>query len=147
MVESRPVPDLSIFDLPSLKLWLGVGRCLCLNTDGGEHRASESLQPNPTTMSTIPTLRLAVCLYPDLTPLDFIGPTEVFVLLEPKIIQAHLEMYPTLPPVQIEATYFSHNREPVAGDVGPRLIPQRTYGEVLESFEQYDLILVPGGAS
>ena len=98
-------------------------------------------------MSTTPTLRLAICMFPNLTLLDFIGPVQVLGLLQPKIIQAHTELYPMLPSIQIETTYFSHDRTPVVGDVGPGLIPQRTYGEVLENFEQYDLILVPGGAS
>ena len=99
-------------------------------------------------MSTAPpTLRLAVCLFPDLTILDFVGPVQVFGALEPRIIQAYGALYPTSPPVQVEVTYFSHDRAPVIGDVGPGLIPQRTYGEVLDNFEQYDLILVPGGAS
>lgn len=112
-----------------------------------EYRASGSLQVVSSTVMSTTTLRLAVCLFPDLTPLDFLGPVQVLGLLEPKNIQAHRGLYPTLPSVQIEATYFSHNREPVVGDVGPGLIPQRTYGEVLENFEQYDLVLVPGGAS
>lgn len=97
--------------------------------------------------ATPPTLRLAVCLFPDLTLLDFVGPVQVFGKLEPKNIQANAAFYPKLPPVQIEATYFSHSRAPVVGDVGPGLIPQRTYREALENFEQYDLILVPGGVS
>ena len=98
-------------------------------------------------MSAPPTLRLAICLFPDLTLLDFIGPAQVLGTLEPKTIQAYRTFYPTLPPVQVEATYFSHNLEPVFGDVGPGLIPQKTYEEVLDNFEQYDLILVPGGVS
>ena len=73
------------------------------------------------------------------------GPVTVLKILESRNIQAHATSYPTLPPVQIETTYFSHNRAPIIGDVGPDLIPQRTYGEVLENFEQFDLILVPGG--
>ena len=99
-------------------------------------------------MSTPPTLRLAVCLFPDLTLLDFIGPVQVLGMLQPKTVQALAPLYyPTLPTVQVEMTYFSHNRAPIVGDVGPALIPQRTYGEVLENFEQYDLVLVPGGMS
>jgi len=94
---------------------------------------------------TRPTLKLAVCLFPDLTLLDFVGPVQVLALLEPRNIQAHSSLFPMLPPVQVEATYFSHNREPVVGDAGPALIPQRTYGEVLDKFEQYDIVLVPGG--
>jgi hypothetical protein len=66
-------------------------------------------------------------------------------MLEPKNIQVLTALFPMLPPVHVEATYFSHNRAPVVGDAGPGLVPQRTYGEVLENFEQYDLILVPGG--
>ena len=98
-------------------------------------------------MSTVPTLRLAVCLFPDLTLLDFIGPVEFFGLLQPKSIQTHAALYPTPPPLQLEATYFSHDKTPVVGDVGPALIPQKTYKEVLENFEQYDLVLIPGGVS
>lgn len=97
--------------------------------------------------TTPPTLKLAVCLFPDVTLLDFIGPVQVLGLLQPKAIQARAALCPTSPPVQVEATYFSHNLAPIVGDVGPGLIPQRTYGEVLEKFEQYDLILVPGGMS
>lgn len=96
--------------------------------------------------STRPTLKLAVCLFPDLTLLDFAGPVQVFAFLEQKNIQAHSAIYPTLPPVQLEITYFSHNRDPVVGDAGPALAPQKTYGEVLDNFEQYDILLVPGGA-
>lgn len=93
-----------------------------------------------------PTLRLALCLFPNLTLLDFAGPAQVFALLEPKNIQAHSEIYPTLPSVQVQATYFSHTRGPVVGDAGPPLLPQKTYGDVLDNFEQYDILLVPGGA-
>ncbi|KAF9648219.1 class I glutamine amidotransferase-like protein [Thelephora ganbajun] len=92
-----------------------------------------------------PTLKLAVCLFPGLTILDFVGPVQVLGTLEPRKIRAGAAFYPMLPPVQVEATYFSHNREHVVGDVGPALVPQRTYEQVLENFEQYDLILVPGG--
>lgn len=97
--------------------------------------------------TTPPTLRLAVCLFPGLTILDFVGPVQILGVLEPRAIQTYGASYPTLPPVQVEATYFSHNREPVIGDAGPGLVPQRTYREVLDNFEQYDLILVPGGVS
>lgn len=97
-------------------------------------------------MSAIrPTLKLAVCLFPDLTLLDFAGPAQVFAMLDPKNIQAYSAMFPTLPPLQLETTYFSHNRETVVGDAGPALVPKRTYGEVLDDFEQYDILLVPGG--
>ena len=98
-------------------------------------------------MSTVPTLRLAVCLFPDLTLLDFIGPVQVFGLLQQKFIKALATLYPAPPTLQLEATYFSHDLTPVVGDVGPALIPQKTYKEVLENFEQYDLILIPGGES
>lgn len=97
-------------------------------------------------MSTaLPTLKLAVCLFPDLTLLDVAGPVQVFAMLEPKNIKAYSAMFPTFPPVQVETTYFSHNQEPVVGDAGPGLVPQKTYGEVLDNFKQYDIVLVPGG--
>jgi putative intracellular protease/amidase len=96
--------------------------------------------------STTPTLlKLAVCLFPDLTVLDFIGPMTVLKILESRNIETLKASYPMSPRVQIKTTHFSHDLAPVVGDVGPELIPQRTYGEVLANFEQYDLILVPGG--
>ena len=98
-------------------------------------------------MSTLPTLRLAVCLFPDVTPVDFIGPAQVFSLLQQRCIENLASLYPSPPILQIEATYFSHDLTPVVGDAGPALIPQKTYKEVLENFEQYDLILIPGGVS
>jgi len=99
-------------------------------------------------MTTTPqTLRLAICLFPSLTVLDFIGPVQILGALEPRNLKVHATFFPTLPlpSVRIEPTYFSHTREPVVGDAGPALVPQRTYSEVLDNFEQYDLILVPGG--
>lgn len=96
-------------------------------------------------MSTITTLRLAVCLFPDLTLLDFIGPVQLFGFLQQKKAQAFQALYPTLPPLRLEPTYFSHDQTPVVGDVGPAMIPQKTYKDVLENFEQYDVILIPGG--
>ena len=95
--------------------------------------------------TTRPTLKLAVCLFPGLTLLDFAGPVQVFAMLDPENIKAHSGLYPVFPPVQVVTTYFSHNREPVVADAGPRLLPHKTYGEVLENFEQYDIVLVPGG--
>lgn len=114
-----------------------------------ENFSNPTIHPrdNATRMTaTRPTLKLAVCLFPQVTLLDFIGPVEVLRKLESENIQAHSLSYPVLPPVQVKTTYFSHNRETIVGDVGPGLVPQKTYGEVLETFEQYDIILVPGGA-
>jgi len=95
----------------------------------------------------VPTLRLALCLYPGLTPIDFLGPAEVFLSLNPKSFKEHPKIFTTKPAVLVDVTYFSHNLEPVIGDVGPGFVPQRTYKQVLEKYEQYDLVLVPGSVS
>lgn len=91
-------------------------------------------------------LKLAYCLYPNLTILDFVGPAEFFAALEPRNNPLNPDSSKPSPP-QVEGTYFSHTLDPVVGEAGPALIPTRTYQEVLDKFEQYDIFLVPGGVS
>lgn len=89
------------------------------------------------------TLKLAVCLYTDMTNLDFGGPMELLSFLRPEVIQMGYLQTDYI----IEPTYLSYNRTPFRGSlVGPLITPDRAYDEVKEG-EQYDILLVPGGAS
>ncbi|KAI5895404.1 class I glutamine amidotransferase-like protein [Schizophyllum commune H4-8] len=93
-----------------------------------------------------PSLSVAVCLYPNLTALDYQGPIEFLAALsakaKPFIFKEQADALPTLGPF----VYLSHTLEPVApgfsGEAGPRMTPDKTYGEAKE---QFDILLVPGG--
>ncbi|KII87073.1 hypothetical protein PLICRDRAFT_176870 [Plicaturopsis crispa FD-325 SS-3] len=93
-------------------------------------------------------LRLAICLYPGVTVLDYQGPVELLGALDPTIMSGPYGMTlfgKNLPKYTIENTYFSHSLDPVKPLSGAQMIPSRTYSDALASGEQFDLILVPGG--
>ncbi|KAI4518404.1 class I glutamine amidotransferase-like protein [Schizophyllum commune Loenen D] len=95
---------------------------------------------------SFPSLSVAVCLYPNLTALDYQGPIEFLAALsakaKPFMFKEQADALPTLGPF----VYLSHTLEPVApgfsGEAGPRMTPDKTYGEAKE---QFDILLVPGG--
>jgi hypothetical protein len=88
-------------------------------------------------------LHLAVCLYPNVTALDYQGPIELLSFIS-------AGRYSTLDRLGIhsnyviDATYFSHSLEPVSPVAGPSVQASRTYDEV-KADEQFDILLVPGG--
>ncbi|KAL1716902.1 class I glutamine amidotransferase-like protein [Schizophyllum commune] len=93
-----------------------------------------------------PSLSVAVCMYNRMTSLDYQGPIEFLAALsaktKPYMFKEKADSLPTLGPF----TYLSHTLEPVApgyaGEAGPRLTPDKTFGEAKE---QFDIIMVPGG--
>ena len=90
------------------------------------------------------TLSLAVCLFDNVASTDFQGPAELFGFISPR-------GYPKRdwaiePAYLIDATYLSVTMDPVYTMSGPALVPSRTY-EQIEDDEQFDILLVPGGAS
>ncbi|KII87074.1 hypothetical protein PLICRDRAFT_112887 [Plicaturopsis crispa FD-325 SS-3] len=93
-------------------------------------------------------LRLAVCLYPVVTVLDYQGPVELFGGIDPTVLSGPygtLLFGENLPKYSIEITYFSHSLDPVKPLSGAPMIPSKTYSDALASGEQFDLVLVPGG--
>lgn len=92
-------------------------------------------------MSYSSPLRLAVCLFPDVTALDFQGPIELLGCITPKRLRMTGHRFKTLPSTSIEITYLSHNLEPVEPMTGPLLQINNTY----ETEEQFDILLIPGG--
>lgn len=86
------------------------------------------------------TLSLAICLFDQVTALDYQGPLELLGFLDPKNIKPDV---PT-PPYLLDITYLARTLEPVKAAAGPRALADRTYDAVADG-EQFDLILVPGG--
>ena len=84
---------------------------------------------------------MAVCLFPGVTVLDFTGPMELFSFLYPNRL-ARSSFGPS--PYTISATYLSISKEPVVSTSELVILPNKTYGEAVE---QYDILVVPGGAS
>jgi putative intracellular protease/amidase len=92
-------------------------------------------------------LRLAVCLFPEVTALDYQGPIEFLGSLSKKILE-NLTMASVLsemPKYCLDIEYLAATLEPVTQGSGPSAVPERTYDELIATKEQYDILLVPGG--
>jgi hypothetical protein len=87
------------------------------------------------------TLRLAVCLFPEVTALDYAGPVELLSFISSKNLQSPMSPFQTPPSHVIETTYLAYTLDPVEPSSGPLLVPSMTY----DTEEQFDIILVPGG--
>ena len=90
------------------------------------------------------TLSLAILLFKQVFALDFQGPNSLFSFLTPD--GDILKMLPHAPAYHIETSYFAETADPVDAAGGPKLVPTRTYASVKPG-EQFDMILIPGGAS
>lgn len=90
---------------------------------------------------SVTTLKVAVCLFTDVTNLDFVGPVELLSFLSPEPIK-HGYIKSDL---MLEPTYFHYDNKPFRGShVGPLVTPDRAYDD-LKDGEQFDIILIPGG--
>ena len=97
-------------------------------------------------MSTPQVLRLAVCLFPQVTALDYQGPIELLSFLSTENITQYKDTYfakTGLPKYAIEATYLAENLDPVKPLSGPLVNPDRTFEDAKD--DQFDIVLVPGG--
>lgn len=100
-------------------------------------------------MAETKTLRLAVCLFPNVTSLDFIGPVEIMSFLDPARVERSGTAFPIKQlPYHITTEYLNHTVDPVTPMAkGPELVTQRTYAYFNDSQnrEQFDILLIPGG--
>lgn len=87
-------------------------------------------------------LRLAVCLYPGLTALDYQGSVELFGFISSQSLNSGIGLLPLPQPYTIETTFLSHDMEPVEPSSGPRVLPNASY---IDNVGQFDIVLVPGG--
>jgi len=85
-------------------------------------------------------LRLAVCLYPGLTALDYQGPIELFGFISKKSVNDGIPLPEPLK-YTIEITFLSHDMNPVEPKSGPMILPNASY---TDPTGQYDIVLVPG---
>ena len=87
-------------------------------------------------------MRLAICLYPEVTSLDYQGPMQLFANLTAKYIPVLEKYFKTPPAVTIEPFYLAPTLDPIVPDSGPNVLPTATY----DTQDQFDIILVPGGS-
>ncbi|KAF9265639.1 class I glutamine amidotransferase-like protein [Marasmius fiardii PR-910] len=94
--------------------------------------------------SKIKVYRMAVCLYPGVTMLDFQGPVDILCSLSLKSRESTAQFAKTsLPDIAIEAEYLSHTTEPVTPYSGAQILPSMTYEQGLST--DFGIILIPGG--
>ncbi|KAF9070230.1 class I glutamine amidotransferase-like protein [Rhodocollybia butyracea] len=96
------------------------------------------------------TYRLAVCLYPGVTTLDYQGPIELLGLFSTTNRakpDSFLQSFKHLPEFAIDPEYLSHTREPVIPWAGPPALPTGTYTEAINAGTQFDIIMIPGGTT
>ncbi len=90
-------------------------------------------------------LSLAVALFPVVCPTDYQGPIELFSFLSPELVANPQGILSTAPDTTVKVTYLVVTSDPIQGGSGPRVLPDKTYSEVLKDGQQFDVILVPGG--
>ena len=103
-------------------------------------------QPAPThthdltIMSVPPHLRLAVVLFPNAFPLDFVGPLDILGTLRAEKHDPPLSC-------SITTTLLSHSLDALPTSAGWDIVPQMTYETALSEKEKgkWDGVLVPGG--
>ncbi|KAJ7593981.1 class I glutamine amidotransferase-like protein [Mycena floridula] len=90
---------------------------------------------------------LAVCLFPNVTALDYQGPIELLSSFSTHVRDLAKQFnlgayYEKAPNFVIEPIYLSHTLDPIKPLAGPRVVPDQTYESLKD---QVDLILIPGG--
>ena len=91
------------------------------------------------------TLRLAVCLFPRVTSLDYQGPIEIFSFIFSSALSNNPEKFVTPLSYSFEPAYLAETLQPVEASGGPCVVPTSTYQKETESGTQYDVLFVPGG--
>ncbi|KDQ25407.1 hypothetical protein PLEOSDRAFT_1084969 [Pleurotus ostreatus PC15] len=92
-------------------------------------------------------LRLAVCLFEDVTSLDYQGPIALFGCIEPEFANKYLQDLPLASAglkYMLEIVYLAESLDLVKSSPGPLVVPSRRYDEIGDS-EQFDILLIPGG--
>ncbi|THU98605.1 class I glutamine amidotransferase-like protein [Dendrothele bispora CBS 962.96] len=88
--------------------------------------------------------KMAVCIYPGVTMLDFQGPVELLCCLSVGNKKKYGHLNPTMPIVKAE--FLSHSMESIRPDAGPDILPSKTYEEAMGD-TSFDIIMIPGGSA
>ena len=97
-------------------------------------------QRHQTQMSLPEMWNVAICLFNNVTALDFQGPIVLFGFLSPTSLERRGS---TLfdPKIALNLHYLSTTLDPIIPISGPRMNPTDVYSDS----KQYDILLVPGG--
>lgn len=99
-------------------------------------------QLRKTRLIMVSSLSVAVCLFPNVTVLDYQGTVELLgFATEENTTRLPFPM----PSFIFHFTYVSHTLEPIHPVSGPAILPQATYKDLLTEKKQFDIIFVPGG--
>ncbi|KAJ4480964.1 class I glutamine amidotransferase-like protein [Lentinula aciculospora] len=105
--------------------------------------------PVNSSLTAAKTYHLAVCLFPDVTILDYQGPIELLggfstdLRAKPDSYLHKFKQY--LPSFAIDVEYLSDSEDAVIPSAGPRVLPTGTYEGVMKAGKQFDILLIPGG--
>ncbi|KAJ3813445.1 class I glutamine amidotransferase-like protein [Lentinula lateritia] len=102
-----------------------------------------------TSLAVNKTYHLAVCLFPEVTTLDYQGPIELLGGFSTDLRakpDSHLQYFKQhLPSFAIDVEYLSHSEEPITPSAGPKVLPTGTYEGMMKAGKQFDILLIPGG--
>lgn len=82
----------------------------------------------------MPTIKVAVYLYPNADALDFTGPIEILSTSGPAFT-----------PCPFEVTTFAHHERVASASPALVYTPNASFASVADSLQDYDVLVVPGG--
>lgn len=88
-------------------------------------------------------LKLSVCLFNNVTALDYLGPIEQLGFLSEA---APVTGQYGSSAVLLRISYLAPTLDPVKPSRGPYVLPTATYAQMRDSGEQADILLLPGGS-
>ncbi|KLO14623.1 class I glutamine amidotransferase-like protein [Schizopora paradoxa] len=91
-------------------------------------------------MSLPEAWNVAICLFNNVTALDFQGPIELFGFLSPASLERRGSSLFD-PKIALNLHYLSTTLDPITPISGPKMNPTDVYS----STKQYDILLIPGG--
>ncbi len=94
-------------------------------------------------MATV--LKLAICLFPKVTALDYQGPIELLGFLSKSVISKKFIPHSAYA-YEIEPTYIAYTKDSLSPYSGPRILPDTTYEDAIKG-DQFDIIIIPGGTN
>lgn len=93
-------------------------------------------------MSTPKPLTMAIVLFPEVQPLDFIGPADLLTPLQ--IDELNKRDSVALSPYSLTISYLAETKEPLMMAGGLCVVPDMTYDEA--QGKEWDVLLVPGAS-
>lgn len=99
-----------------------------------------SFSCSPLNMSTPKPLKMAIILFPEVQPLDFIGPADLLTPLQIERLTQSDSI--ALSPYSLTISYLAETKDPLTMAGGLKVVPDMTYDEA--QGKEWDVVLVPG---